>query len=173
MNRNRAIASITAAVTALFAATGGYSASVVAQQSGAGPAREMSNDARCAALKSIRLPEVTIVTEMVGGGPFIAPGTNAVSPALDNLPSFCRVVGHIQNHPTSNINFELWLPVANANGRFAQVGNGGYAGLIQYASMAERLKAGYATVSTDDGTAPSSDQSFLSDPERIADFKGI
>jgi feruloyl esterase len=92
--------------------------------------------------------------------------------AIENLPAFCRVAGSIKNHPTSNIKFELWLPIDNANRRFAQVGNGGFAGNISYAALATRVREGYAAASTDDGTSPNSDKSFLADLERIADFKG-
>jgi hypothetical protein len=55
--------------------------------------------------------------------------------------------------PTSNsdIRFEVWLPASGWNGKFEQVGNGGFAGAIPLSSMALPLDRGYATAGTDDG----------------------
>jgi feruloyl esterase len=88
------------------------------------------------------------------------------------------VAGQILNHPTSRIMFEVWMPTQVANERFVQVGNGGFAGNIQYGAMATRLREGYATASTDDGTSappgvPSNQRlTLLGDFERLYDFKG-
>jgi hypothetical protein len=42
------------------------------------------------------------------------------------------------------------------NGKFQAVGNGGWGGTINYAAMAEALRRGYATTSTDTGHASAS-----------------
>jgi feruloyl esterase len=140
-------------------------------------AQGASAAARCADLQSVQLPQTTLSVETVETGMFTPPEGDArpggpPPAAITDLPAFCRVSGRIRNHPTSNINFEMWLPTQNANQRFAQVGNGGFAGTINYRALAVRARAGYAAISTDDGTAPSSDKSFLADLERVADFKG-
>jgi feruloyl esterase len=64
------------------------------------------------------------------------------------------------------------MPVANWNGKFMGVGNGGMAGSINYASMAAALSRGYATSSTDTGhEGTSGDGSFaLGHRERVIDF---
>jgi pimeloyl-ACP methyl ester carboxylesterase len=49
------------------------------------------------------------------------------------------------------INIELWLPTDQYNNRFQGVGGGGYAGQVNFRGMAEALRAGYATASTDTG----------------------
>ena len=51
----------------------------------------------------------------------------------------------------SDIKVEVWLPADGWNGKFQAVGNGGWAGVISYAAMAEAVRAGYASASTDTG----------------------
>jgi len=129
----------------------------------------------CDAMAAVNLPNTVItLAQLVPAGTF-QPPTGA---AQQNLPEFCRIAGRIQNHPTSRIMFEVWLPTSSANQRLVQVGNGGFAGNIQYGAMATRLREGYATASTDDGTSaapgvPASERlTFLGDFERLYDFKG-
>ena len=43
------------------------------------------------------------------------------------------------------------MPLSGWNGKFQQVGNGAFAGSIQYAALGEALKRGYAAASTDTG----------------------
>jgi feruloyl esterase len=134
-----------------------------------------SDGVSCESLAQTALPNTTITTAVkVPAGSFQPPS----GAALESLPEFCRIAGRIQNHPTSRINFEVWLPTQAANYRFVQVGNGGFAGSIQYGAMATRLREGYAVANTDDGTSPAPGVSaaesgkFLGDMERLYDFKG-
>lgn len=94
--------------------------------------------------------------------------------SVTKLPPFCRVVGEIRPTPDSHIAFEVWLPLENWNGKFAGVGNGGWAGIISYPALADQLRRGYATVSTNTGHAdePNLDMAkFAFDhPERLVDF---
>ena len=100
--------------------------------------------AACGGLTRLELPDTTInLAEVVPAGSFTPPG---VSDAVD-VPSFCRVVG--MTKPA--VNFEVWLPVGDWNGKFQGVGNGGMAGSISYAAMGTALNRGYATASTDTG----------------------
>ncbi len=63
------------------------------------------------------------------------------------LPAFCRVKGEVSPH----IGFELWMPAEGWNKRFLSVGSGGFGGFIDYATLAERLKQGYAVTANDTG----------------------
>src|ERR1700722_2752183 len=66
--------------------------------------------------------------------------------------AYCRV--RVTSKPTadSDIRIEVWIPLEPAwNGKFEQVGNGGFAGAIPYSSMARALALGYAVAGTDDG----------------------
>ena len=50
------------------------------------------------------------------------------TPQAVNAP-FCRVEGVIRPSADSDISFEVWLPPAGAwNGKFSEIGNGGFAG---------------------------------------------
>jgi feruloyl esterase len=84
--------------------------------------------------------------------------------------AFCRVRGTIRPSPTSNIRFEIWLPAADWNGRYLQVGNEGLAGFIPRQPLAKAIEAGYAAGGTDDGTTGASDLSWQSDSERQRDY---
>ena len=55
--------------------------------------------------------------------------------------------------PTSDseIKFEVWMPSAGWNGKFQGIGNGGFAGSINYQGLAGALSRGYAAASTDTG----------------------
>src|SRR5439155_25684183 len=62
----------------------------------------------------------------------------------------------------------------NWNGRFAGVGNGGWAGMISYPALVQQLKRGNASGSTDTGhpAAPGVDMAkfALGHPEKLVDF---
>jgi len=86
----------------------------------------------------------------------VLPETIALSAELDSdgsaagqsgLPEFCRV----QVTVAPQINIEVWLPTATYNRRFQAVGGGGYAGSVSFGPMANALRSGYATASTDTG----------------------
>lgn len=126
----------------------------------------------CAGLANTVLPDAQILTvqTIVSGSftPTVPPG----SPALLNLPKFCRVVA--MSKPTSNstIGFEVWLPIgAVYNGKFEQLGNGGFAGVVNYSGLADGVRRGYAAASTDDGHQGFQDPSFaLGGLDKIKDF---
>ena len=102
----------------------------------------------------------------VPAGTFAAPGGAAAA----NLPAFCRVTGTLTPSATSRIRFEVWLPANGWNGKYHQVGNGGFAGAIPHDAMALPLQRGYAVAATDDGTGPQGDNGFLADIERVTDW---
>ena len=123
-----------------------------------------------AALARLALPSTVLETAVeLPAGSFTPPG--AKSP-LTNLPAFCRVAGSIRPSPDSGIRFETWLPVSGWNGKFQGIGNGGYAGSISYGGLAEALRHGYASASTDTGHRASGQDAAwaLNHPEKIADF---
>src|SRR5439155_26348859 len=101
-------------------------------------------------------------------GPFSPPGA-AASAAPLVLPAFCRVV--VTTAPA--VNFEVWMPSQNWNGKFQGVGNGGTAGIIGYNAMATALNRGYSTASTDTGHVNKQGVEStwaLGHPELIEDF---
>ena len=134
-----------AALTAFGAAPPGFAAST------------------CDELRLLTLPDTVITAaERVPAGSFMAPGARN---ALE-VPALCRVAGTV----SPAIKFEVWLPEEGAwNGRFQAVGGGGLAGIISYPAMAEAVRAGYASASTDTGHE-ASDSTWLADRQRQIDY---
>lgn len=100
----------------------------------------------CAALKGLKREGVTITkAEAVGPG-WAPPKSLFTQPDPTAKTSFCRVVLTIEKE----IQAEVWLPDV-WNGRFQGVGNGGLTGALNYPAMAEAVRAGFATASTDTG----------------------
>ena len=62
------------------------------------------------------------------------------------------------------------MPLSGWNGKFEQVGNGGWAGTIQYAPLAAALRRGYAAASTDTGHVGGSASFALGHPDKLIDF---
>jgi len=135
--------------------------------------------ATCDSLAHLKLQSTKITSaQTVAAGTFtLPPGTPPPPPGLGifnfkELPAFCRVQGVIQPSSDSHIEFEVWLPTSGWNGNFAGVGNGGFAGSINYADLAQALGAGYATASTDTGHKGSAVDAkwALGHSEKITDF---
>lgn len=135
----------------------------------AAPARAQRS---CASLSSLRLPHTTItLAKFVPAGPFTPPPSPFGPSRPVDLPAFCRVVGVIRPTSDSHIKFEVWMPAKGWNGRFQQLGNGGFAGSIVYSLMIPALRQGYATASTDDGhTGGGAPIWAIYHPQKVIDF---
>jgi hypothetical protein len=122
----------------------------------------------CESLSHVSLPDTTLTSRAVPAGQFEPP----YGPKLEGMPAFCRVVGVIQPTSDSYIRFEVWLPASGWNHKYLGVGNGGFAGDIDFSQMADVLKRGYATAATNtghDGNSIDATWAFHH-PEKIADF---
>jgi len=131
--------------------------------------------ATCEGLAGMALKAGTINrAEIVAPGTFVPPdggrrGGGGANPYA-NLPSFCRVAATLTPSADSDIRIEVWLPASGWNGKFQAVGNGGWAGVISYGAMADALRAGYATASTDTGHVGGRGTFALEHPEKLIDF---
>ena len=122
----------------------------------------------CESLATLTLPNTTIaIAESRPAGEFTPAGGRPIA----NLPEFCRIAGSMKPTSDSDIAFEVWLP-SNWNGKFQGIGNGGYAGAIGFAGLADAVRNGYATASTDTGHQDrgTSAKWALNHPEKIIDF---
>ena len=127
----------------------------------------------CEGLASLTLPHTTItLAQGVGSGGFKAPGqvNPAAAQTFSALPAFCRVAATLAPSSDSDIKIEVWLPASGWNGKFQAVGNGGWAGAIEYPAMARALKNGYATSSTDTGHSGGSASFALGHHEKLIDY---
>ena len=94
----------------------------------------------CEKLAEAKIPGATIaLAQTVAAGAFVGPlapfsGLN-VSAFYKGLPAFCRVVAVAKPTVDSDIKLEVWLPVAGWNGKLQGLGNGGFAGLIDYVQL--------------------------------------
>ncbi|KAJ5408027.1 hypothetical protein N7509_001910 [Penicillium cosmopolitanum] len=75
-----------------------------------------------------------------------------LSSSADGI-AYCRVSGSVAYGERGNsVRFELWLPEQKSyNNRFMVVGNGGFAGIIDTASMEKQLEQGFAVAGGDSG----------------------
>src|SRR5205823_8751196 len=114
----------------------------------------------CDRLRSLSLPAAAVTSAET----YAAAGA---------VPAHCRVAMVLTPTSDSHIEMEVWLPHLDWNGKFQAVGNGGWAGSINAAGMAQALREGYATASTDTGhkAAVTPGASFALDhPEKLIDF---
>jgi feruloyl esterase len=131
--------------------------------------------ATCESLSAVSLKDATVTrAEMVPPGKFSPPDGGRRGQGRGNaygdLPEFCRVTATLTPSSDSDIKVEVWLPASGWNGKFQAVGNGGWAGVISYAAMADALRGGYATASTDTGHVGGRGTFALDHPEKLIDF---
>jgi feruloyl esterase len=129
----------------------------------------------CSNLMSVLLPDTTITLAQTytAGQIVIMTTTTTIKAPVD----LCRVAGTIKPGPKSNVHFEVWIPAGGKwNGKYQQVGNGGFAGSIQYAAVANATSRGYAAASTDDGTSgspptvPAGAPAFIGNNDVLLDY---
>src|SRR5215471_17601239 len=131
--------------------------------------------ASCESLSTLALKDTTVtMSKLVPAGQFSLPGERQTGGRGGNpykdLPDFCRVAATIKPSVDSDIKVEVWLPANGWNGKFQAVGNGGWAGVISYSALADAVRAGYASASTDTGHVGGSGSFALDHPEKLIDF---
>jgi hypothetical protein len=127
----------------------------------------------CEGLTALKLPDTTITSALaVVAGGFVPPGGTPGMARYRDVPAFCRVTLEIKPARDSDIKVEVWLPLTEWNGKYLSNGNGGFAGSIAYSGLADAVKGGYATASTDTGHAGGATDGAwaLAHPDRIVDF---
>jgi feruloyl esterase len=131
--------------------------------------------ATCESVAGLNLPNTKVTSAAeVAAGAFAPPGPPArgggPGSAFTSLPAFCRVALTLTPTSDSDIKVEVWLPVSGWNGKYQAVGNGAWQGSIGYAALAEALRRGYATSSTDTGHVGGSASFGMGHPEKVIDF---
>ena len=124
----------------------------------------------CDRLSKLVSPTVSItltLAKVVDTGTFTPTGSTST---FLHLPAFCRVAASLKPTSDSDIRIEVWLPIAEWNGKFLAVGSGGWGGSIAYDDMADALRRGYATSATDDGHIGPGASFVVGHPEKLIDF---
>jgi feruloyl esterase len=134
-----------------------------------------STGRECETLVELSVPNGAVTTaSRVAAGSFVAPASDAPPPpaslSFKRLPEFCRVAATLRPSADSDIKIEVWMPSSGWNGKFQAVGNGGWAGTINYRDMAAALARGYATASTDTGHSTPGGAFVLGHPEKYVDY---
>jgi hypothetical protein len=128
----------------------------------------------CERLAATHLPYTTITSAaLIAEAPYSAPPGPGAPPAQGvTVPSHCEVKGVIRPSRDSEIKFALWLPPTGWNGKYRQEGNGGWAGAINYGSLVEPLRRGYAVAATDNGHEDNilGAAWAIGHPEKLIDF---
>ena len=125
--------------------------------------------ASCEGLASLALPQAKItVAQVVAAGSFTPP--TGRPDAYRTVPEFCRVMATLTPSSDSDIKVEFWLPTNGWNRKLQVVGNGGWAGTISYSALADGVRAGYATASTDTGHSTPGGGFVAGHPEKLIDF---
>lgn len=129
----------------------------------------------CESLSKLAIEKVKITSAAtVEAGALPAPeGTPPQAAAgLKSLPAFCRVQAIASPSTDSAIAIEVWMPATNWNGRFRGIGNGGFAGAISFAQLANGVVQGYAVASSNSGHFGRGNEATwaLGHPEKVADF---
>jgi hypothetical protein len=123
--------------------------------------------ATCSSLTDLSLPKTTItLAQSYSAGETISGTTTA---PVD----LCRVAGTVKPGEESDVHFEVWIPTDGSwNGKYQQIGNGGFAGSISLSTIANAVSRGYATAGTDDGTSgpPSGAPSFIGNRDVLLDY---
>jgi feruloyl esterase len=143
--------------------------------------------ASCESLLSLSLPKATVtMAQVVPPGDFTPPARGVPGPgaapgqgggrgrgaaaSYKDLPAFCRVGLTLVPSTDSDIKMEVWLPVTGWNGKFEASSSAGWAGSINYGTMRDTLRRGYAVTSNDSGHVGGSGTFALGHPERLVDF---
>src|SRR5262245_4569676 len=129
----------------------------------------------CSGLQKLSLAGAAVTSvEAVATGALSVKGSAGddaaqLQAALSRLPAFCRVMIAAKPGKDSDIRIEVWLPTG-WNGRLQAVGDGGLAGFIPYALMAQAMAEGYATAGTDTGHVGATADFMPAYPDKLLDF---
>ena len=128
--------------------------------------------ARCTELARLNLPDTTVVSAVLVPA---RPTKSTITGEVPGYRSFCRVVARVRSEPGSDVGVEVWLPAQDWTGVFHGNGSGGFAGTfaLGYSGMVEGLRRGFATATTDAGTAPATPlegDALIGQPRRWRDW---
>jgi tannase/feruloyl esterase len=131
-------------------------------------AQELPSNA-CDRLKSLAMPNAKVTAAaVVPAGPFRCDWCTADQTV--DVPASCRVTASMKSTTDSDIEMELWIPLADWNGKLLGVGNANFCGGEDTPRMALGLRQHYAAVGTDLGHKGCDASFAVGHPEKVIDF---
>lgn len=132
----------------------------------------------CKPLMESKISGATIIfADVVEAGGFAGPpglsDNRDLTAPYKNVPAFCRVVVMAKPTTDSDIRIEVWMPLVGWNGKLQGIGNGGFAGVIDYMQLGAAVSKGYAATGTSaghDAETPVDASWALGHPEKVVDF---
>jgi Tannase and feruloyl esterase len=131
----------------------------------------------CGKVAGTAIPGATITfAQTVAAGTFAGPPAaftgRDLTALYKNVPAFCRVVVEAKPTADSDIRIEVWLPQSGWNGKLQGIGNGGFAGQIDYMQLGAAVTKGYAATATNTGHegSPIDAAWAMGHPEKVVDF---
>jgi hypothetical protein len=132
----------------------------------------------CRPLMESKISGATIIfADVVEAGGFAGPpgpsSSRDLTAPYKNVPAFCRVVVVAKPTTDSEIRIEVWMPLAGWNGKLQGIGNGGFAGTIDFMQLGAAVSKGYAATATSTGhtaETPLEASWALGHPEKVVDF---
>jgi feruloyl esterase len=131
----------------------------------------------CEKLSDTKIAGASIIlAQTVAAGTFAGPptpnGGRDLTVPYKNVPAFCRVVAVAKPTADSEIRSEIWMPSSGWNGKLQGLGNGGFAGMIDFERLGAAVTRGYAATGTDTGHSgsPIDARWALGHPEKVIDF---
>jgi hypothetical protein len=167
------------AIHCLFLVLSGLTCSVTAvgQPGSSAGTAQVSDKSACESLAALALPHAKISTaQSVAAGAFVGPPApfsgEDLTAFYKKLPAFCRFAVDATPTADSDIKIEVWLPASGWNGKLQGIGNGGFAGQIDFPQLGLALSHGFAAVATDTGHSGSPIQAewAIGHPEKVIDF---
>lgn len=167
------------AIHCLFLVLAGPTSSVMAagQQGSSAGTTQVSDKPACESLAALALRNAKNTTaQSVAAGAFAGPPApfsgEDLSAFYKKLPAFCRFAVEATPTADSDIKIEVWLPASGWNGKLQGIGNGGFAGQIDYPDLGSALSHGFAAVATDTGHSGSPIEAAwaMGHPEKVIDF---
>jgi len=117
-------------------------------------------------LTTLSLPNVKVTL----AGPVDASAAIGAEENVRAPRAMCRVAATLTPSTDSDIKIEVWMPTSGWNGKFQAVGNGAFNGSIGYPALANAVRRGYATASTDTGHEGNNARFAQGHPEKVIDF---
>jgi feruloyl esterase len=128
----------------------------------------------CSRLTDLPLEDAKVLSATMISEAELPPVAGQKPVDVAHVAAHCEVKAVATPTTDSEIHFEVWLPLPSAwNGKFMQLGSGGWGGTISRRGMVTPLNRGYAVASTDDGHDAKLDGTgkfTVGHPEKLIDF---